>query len=155
MEQGVRKVHGRSTPALKHSRVCEEEQGMPWQSTRSGSPSLEGSHARRQQGLHRQDQHSSTQGVHAMDPSCQAQGPRCTKSPSCSLGKLWGGTPSLQPLTQQGKAWQRHGNVPGVQGEAVEGCVRGGGNLLSYPHFSLPEPHGQAHCVQESLLHLV
>lgn len=29
MEQGVRKSHGRSKPALKHSKVCEEEQGMP------------------------------------------------------------------------------------------------------------------------------
>lgn len=46
MEQGLRKVHGRSKPALKHSRVCEEEQGMPLQSTRSGSPSFEGRHAR-------------------------------------------------------------------------------------------------------------
>lgn len=41
-EQGVRKVHGRSKPALKHSGVCEEEQGMPLQSTRSGTPSLRG-----------------------------------------------------------------------------------------------------------------
>lgn len=56
----MRKVHGRSKPALKHSRVCEEEQEMPPQSTRSGTPSFEGRHARRQQGLHRQDQHSST-----------------------------------------------------------------------------------------------
>lgn len=40
MEQGVRKVHGRSKPALKHSRVCEGEQGMPLQSTRSGTPPL-------------------------------------------------------------------------------------------------------------------
>lgn len=93
-----------------------------------------------------------------MDPSCQARGPRCTDSPGCSLGSLGSGTPSLQPLTQQGKAWQRHGNVPGGAGiawEPVKGCVRGGVKLLSYPHFSLPEPHGQAPCVQESLLHLL
>lgn len=60
MEQGVRKLHGRSKPALKHSRVCEEEQGTPSQSTKSGTPSFSGGrHAGRQQGRHRQDQQSS------------------------------------------------------------------------------------------------
>lgn len=56
----MRKSHGRSKPALKHSVVCEEEQGTPLQSTKSGTPSFSGGkHAGRQQGLHRQDQHSS------------------------------------------------------------------------------------------------
>lgn len=71
---------------------------------------------------------------------------------------LQSGTPPLQRFTQQGKSWQRHGNVPGGAGvayKAVEGCVRGGVTLLSYSHFSLPEPNGQATFVQESLLRLL
>lgn len=70
MEPGVRKLHGSGKPALKHSGVCEEEQGMPSQSTKSGTPSFSGGrHAGRQQGLHRQDQYGSgTQGVHATAP---------------------------------------------------------------------------------------
>lgn len=33
--------------------------------------------------------------------------------------------------------------------------MRGGVKLLSYPHFLLPEPNGQATFVQESLLCLL
>lgn len=66
---------------------------------------------------------------------------------------LWSRTPALQRLTQQGKAWQRHGNVPGGAGvayEAVEGCVRGGVRLDYFPiHTS--HCQSQATFVQESL----
>lgn len=44
MEQGVRKSHGRTKPALKHGGAgCEEEQGTPLQSMKnSGTPSFSG-----------------------------------------------------------------------------------------------------------------
>lgn len=146
MEQGVAKLHGRSKPELKHSRVCEEEQGMPLQSMKSGTPSFSGGrHAGRQQGLHRQDAGSAhKEFMPRLHPQPGTRSEMLYRQPQLQPGiALWSRTPALQRLTQQGKAWQRHGNVPGGAGvayEAVEGCVRGGVRLLSYPRFSLPEP---------------
>jgi len=159
MEQGVRKFRGRSKPALKHSRVCEEEPRTPLQSMKSGTPSFLGGGM--QGGSKDCTGRTSTAGAHMeFMPRLPAwPGTRSKmlyRQPQLQPGiALWSGTPPLQPLTQQGKAWQRHGNVPGGAGvtyKAVEGFMRGGVKLLSYPHFSLPEPNGRATFVQESLL---
>lgn len=140
-------MHGRNKPALKHSRVCEEEQGMSLQSTRSGSPSFEGRHARRQQGLHRQDQHSRAHKefmpwIHPV----RHRGQDVPTAPAAAWDSCGVEHHPCSHSLSRAKLGRGMGMCQGVQGscEAVEGCVRGGGKLLSYPHFSLPEPRGQA-----------
>lgn len=65
------------------------------------------------------------------------------QQPQLQPGIAVGGTPSLQPLTQQGKAWQSNGNVPegaGIVCEAVGCCVRG---VLNY--FPIHTSRRQSH----------
>lgn len=97
-EQGVRKSRGSGKPALKRSGVCEEEQGTPSQSTKSGTPpSLGGGMRGGGKGC---TGRTSTAAAHeefmprslpSRAPGLRSHSPSCyTDSRSCSPGQLCG-----------------------------------------------------------------
>lgn len=112
---------------------------MPLHSTRSESPSLSsGRHAGRQQEGSRMDRtgRTSTAAAHKeFMPWLPPQSDRrakmvFTNQPSCSPGQtaLLSRMQPLLCLAWQGKAWQRHGNVPGgreVTCETMEAVCKG------------------------------
>lgn len=122
MEQGVRKLHGRNKPALKHSGVCEEKQGTPSQSSKSGTPPSLGGGMRGSS----EDCTGRTRTAAArkafmprLPPQSGTRSKMLYRQPQLQPGTaLRNGTPALQQLTQQGSAWQRRGNVPGDAGAA-------------------------------------
>lgn len=156
MEQGVRNMHGRNKPALKHSRACEEEQGMSLQSTRSGSPSFEGRHARRQQGLHRQDQHSRAHKefmpwIHPV----RHRGQDVPTAPAAAWDSCGVEHHPCSHSLSRPKLGRGMGMCQGVQGSYVRLWRVVWGEVVNY--FPIHTSHCQSHvakfpCVQDSLL---
>lgn len=121
MEQGVGKWHGRNKPALMHSGVCEEKQGKPPQSSKSGSPSFSGG---RHAGNSRDctGRTSTCAAAHKvfrprLPPQPGTRSTMLSRQPHCSLGQLCGrDTAGRGWAAARECAWGRRGRTGGCGG---------------------------------------